>query len=113
MRENERGYFDKATAAGVKVAQIGSDAARQKAVQIGAEAARLKAATSHAMEERIVAARRLAKRGRRKADDLLDDAVHRIKRDPVRTVGLVFAVGLGLGALIGWLAGRGDGRYRA
>lgn len=80
--------------------------AGERVIQVGVEAARLKVQASHAVEDTIVGARRLAKRGRYAAEDLVDDATYRIKRDPLRSVAITFAVGLGVGALAGWLAGR-------
>ena len=81
--------------------------AGERVVELGAEAARLKVRASHAVEDTMVEARRLAKRGRYAAEDLVDDATYRIKRDPLRSVAVTFAVGLGIGALAGWLCGRG------
>jgi ElaB/YqjD/DUF883 family membrane-anchored ribosome-binding protein len=95
MPENEkRSLVGKAVRAGGRV------------VEVGAEAARLKVQASHAVEDAKASARRLAKRGRYAADDLVDETAYRIKRDPFRSVAIVLAVGLGVGALAGWLAGR-------
>src|SRR3977135_4456133 len=80
--------------------------AGERVVELGAEAARLKVRASHAVEDTMVEARRLAKRGRYAAEDLVDETSYRIKRDPLRSVAVTFAVGLGIGALAGWLAGR-------
>jgi ElaB/YqjD/DUF883 family membrane-anchored ribosome-binding protein len=77
-----------------------------RVIQAGAEAARLKAQASHAVEDAKIGAKRLAKRGRYAAEDLVDEAEYRIKRDPFRSVAITLAVGLGIGALAGWLAGR-------
>ena len=52
----------------------------------------------------MVAARRLAKRSRYAAEDLIDDAAHRVKRDPLRAVAMGLAIGFGMGALAVWLA---------
>jgi ElaB/YqjD/DUF883 family membrane-anchored ribosome-binding protein len=54
----------------------------------------------------VVAARRLAKRSRYAAEDLIDDAAHRVKRDPLRALAIGLAIGFGLGALAVWLATR-------
>jgi len=77
-----------------------------RVLEAGAEAARLKVRASHAVEDARSEAKRLAKRGRHAAEDLVDDAAYRIKRDPLRSVAITFAVGLGVGVLAGWLAGR-------
>jgi len=95
MAEEEKsGLLGKAVQAGERV------------VELGAEAARLKARASHAVEDTMVEARRLARRGRYAAEDLVDETAYRIKRDPLRSVAVTFAVGLGIGALAGWLTGR-------
>jgi len=80
--------------------------AGERVIQVGAEASRLKVKASHAVEDAMIEARRLAKRGRYAAEDLVDDTAYRIKRDPLRSVAITLAVGLGVGALAGWLAGR-------
>jgi ElaB/YqjD/DUF883 family membrane-anchored ribosome-binding protein len=80
--------------------------AGERVIQVGAEASRLKVKASHAVEDAMTEARRLAKRGRYAAEDLVDETAHRIKHDPLRSVAITFAVGLGIGALAGWLAGR-------
>jgi hypothetical protein len=59
---------------------------------------------------RIVAARRLALRGRRAAEDLLDDTAYRVRRDPLRAVAVCFVIGVGLGMLAGWRVTRGGRR---
>jgi ElaB/YqjD/DUF883 family membrane-anchored ribosome-binding protein len=95
MRENEKGgLLSKAMHAGERVAHV------------GVEATRLKAAASHAVEDAMTEARRLAKRGRYAAEDLIDETTHQIKREPLRAVAITFAVGFGVGALAGFLAGR-------
>ena len=78
----------------------------ERLVQVGGEAARLKTAASHSVEDAVTEAKRLAKRSRYAAEDLMEDAAHRVKRDPLRLVGLGFAIGLGMGALAVWVATR-------
>jgi ElaB/YqjD/DUF883 family membrane-anchored ribosome-binding protein len=80
--------------------------AGERVIEAGVEATRLKVKASHAVDDAMVEARRLAKRGRYAAEDLVDETAYRIKRDPLRSVAITFALGLGVGALAGWLAGR-------
>jgi ElaB/YqjD/DUF883 family membrane-anchored ribosome-binding protein len=88
-----------------KAAHVG-----ERVVELGAEASRLKVKASHAVDDAMLEARRLAKRGRYAAEDLVDETAYRIKRDPLRSVAITLAVGLGVGALAGFLAGRGGRR---
>ena len=50
--------------------------------------------------------RRFAKHGRYAAEDLMEDAAHRVKRDPLRSVAFGFALGISIGALVVWVATR-------
>ena len=84
-----------------KAMQVG-----ERLVEVGGEAARLKTAASHAVEDAVTEAKRLAKRSRYAAEDLMEDTAHRVKRDPLRSVGLGLAIGLGMGALTVWMATR-------
>jgi len=94
MSENEkRSLLGKAVHAGERVIGVGASRTAE-----GPGFTR----SGRAMTE----ARRLAKRGRYAAEDLVDEASYRIKRDPLRSVAITLAVGLGVGALAGWLAGR-------
>ena len=88
-----------------KAAHVG-----ERVLELGAEASRLKVRASHAVDDAKTEARRLAKRGRYAAEDLADETAHLIKRDPLRSVAITFAIGLGVGALAGWLAGRSGRR---
>ena len=80
--------------------------ARERLVEAGGEVSRLKNEVSQAVEDGVVSARRLARRGRYAAEDLIDDAAHRVKRDPLRSVAIGLVIGFGLGALAVWLATR-------
>ena len=93
MEENDRGgLLSKARHVGERLMEAGS------------EVSRLKSEASQAVEDGVIAARRVAKRSRYAAADLIDDAAHRVKRDPLRAVVLGFAIGLTIGALAAWAA---------
>ena len=64
---------------------------------------RLKKRAMHTIEEGMTDAKRLVKKGRYAAEDLVDETEHYIKHDPWRSVGITFGVGVVLGVLIGWL----------
>jgi ElaB/YqjD/DUF883 family membrane-anchored ribosome-binding protein len=76
----------------------------ERLVGVRDEASRLKTAASHAIEDAVTEAKRFAKRSCYAAEDLMEDAGHRVKRDPLRSVALGFAVGLAMGALAVWVA---------
>jgi len=78
----------------------------ERLVEVGGEAARLKTTASHAVEDAVTEAKRLAKRSRYAAEDLMEDAAHRVKHNPLGSVGLGFAIGLGMGALAVWTTTR-------
>jgi ElaB/YqjD/DUF883 family membrane-anchored ribosome-binding protein len=75
----------------------------ERLVEVGGEADRLKTAASHAVEDAVTEAKRFARRGRYAAEDLMEDAAHRVKRDPLRAVAFGFVLGLSLGALAVWV----------
>jgi ElaB/YqjD/DUF883 family membrane-anchored ribosome-binding protein len=87
-----------------KISLLGK--ARDRLMEVGDEVSRLKAEASQAVEDGVIAARRLAKRSRYAAEDLIDDAAHRVKRDPLRALAVGLTIGFGLGALAVWLATR-------
>jgi ElaB/YqjD/DUF883 family membrane-anchored ribosome-binding protein len=78
--------------------------AGEQLAEVGDEVARLKTGASHAVEHAVSEAKRFAKRSRYAAEDLIEDAAHRVKRDPLRSVSLGLAIGLGIGALAVWAA---------
>src|SRR4029077_770050 len=84
-----------------KVRQVG-----ERLMEVGGEVSRLKTEASQAVEDGVVAARRVAQRSRYAPGDLIYEARHAVKRDPLRSVAIGLAIGLGLGALAVWLATR-------
>jgi hypothetical protein len=85
------------------------DAARQTA-HLSHETRMLKTLAADAVEDGVHAARRAmtsARRGVEKLGDFKDEAVHRVKRQPLRAVGLSLGLGLVAGFAVGWL-GRGS-----
>ena len=90
MEQSEKtSFLDKAVHIGEQVVEMGDEA---------------KTAASHAFEDAVTGAKRFAKRSRYAAEDLMEDAAHRVKRDPFRSVGIGLAIGLGIGALAVWMA---------
>jgi ElaB/YqjD/DUF883 family membrane-anchored ribosome-binding protein len=88
-----------------KVVEVGAAAA-----QMGAGVERVKETVADAVEDGINTAKRAVKQGRRAAEDLVDDAEYQVKQRPLSAVGVSFAIGLGLGAMIGILLARNGHR---
>lgn len=63
-------------------------------------AVQMKPSIAERIEDGVHTARRAVKHGYRAAEDLVDDATHRIKRDPLRVVGICFAAGVAAGWLL-------------
>jgi ElaB/YqjD/DUF883 family membrane-anchored ribosome-binding protein len=80
--------------------------ARERLREAGGEVSRLKTETFQALEDGISAARRWARRSRAATEDLIEDASHHIKHEPLRSVAMSLAIGFGLGALAVWVATR-------
>ncbi len=70
------------------------------------EAARIKSIVSEAVEDGVKSAMKAIKQGRNMAEDAIVDTRHTIKRNPFQAMGVVFAVGVLAGSLVGWLGTR-------
>ena len=70
------------------------------------KASRAASAVADAFEEGVAAAKRAAKQGGDAAEELFDDTTKRLQRHPIETVVATFAIGVGIGVLIGWLVKR-------
>jgi ElaB/YqjD/DUF883 family membrane-anchored ribosome-binding protein len=86
------GVVERVMKAGAQVSELGHQAARLKSVA--------STAVSEAIEDGKVAARRAAKRSYNRAEDLMDDAAHRVKKSPLQSVVVCFGAGLLLGAIV-------------
>ncbi|MGA2372920.1 MAG: hypothetical protein ACLP3R_15810 [Candidatus Korobacteraceae bacterium] len=70
------------------------------------KASRAASAVADALEDGVGVARRVAKQGGDAAEEFIDDTTKRLQRHPVETIVTTFAVGIGLGVLIGWMIKR-------
>ncbi len=74
-------------------------AAKEQSTRFGKEAVRMKAIPK-VIEDRMKVTKRAVKQGYRATEDFVDDATYRIKRDPLRALGLSFMVGMAAGWLL-------------
>lgn len=63
-------------------------------------------AMADAIDEGMGVIKRAVKRSGDVAEELMDDTTQRVKRHPVETMAATFALGIVVGAFIGWLASR-------
>jgi ElaB/YqjD/DUF883 family membrane-anchored ribosome-binding protein len=84
--------------------------AGQELGKLGVDSAQIKAKIEDAVENGIKAAKRTVRNGQHATEDLLDEAKYKIKREPLGSVALSLGIGLGLGAIVGWLVTR-SGRH--
>jgi ElaB/YqjD/DUF883 family membrane-anchored ribosome-binding protein len=75
-------------------------AAEERLLHLGKEADRMKARIAESVEDRMRTARQAVKHGYRATEDFVDNTTHRIRRDPLRALGLSFAIGLAAGWLL-------------
>jgi ElaB/YqjD/DUF883 family membrane-anchored ribosome-binding protein len=75
----------------------------EQAVKTGIAFETLKTQATNAIDSGIEDAKRMVKRGQYAAEDMVEDTQHMIKHDPLRSVGITFGIGFGLGAIVGLL----------
>lgn len=67
------------------------------------QVSKVRSIVSEAVGESVRSASRAIKHGRLAAEDLIDEAEHRVKQQPFRSVGVAFASGVLAGALLTWI----------
>lgn len=70
------------------------------------EISRIKSAVTEAVEDGVRSAVRAMKHGRYAAEDVIEEAKHTVKQQPLQAMGVVFAAGVMIGSLLTWLATR-------
>lgn len=81
-----------------------------KVAEMGIDVAALKKKVENAVEDAVEDAQRLAKHGKHKFEDVVDDTEHLIKKNPWQSVGYGFGAGLGIGFFTGFLLTRRNGK---
>lgn len=67
------------------------------------EVSRIKSLVTEAVEDGVRSAVRAVKHGRYAAEDVIEDAKHTVKQQPLQAIGVVFAAGILAGSLITWV----------
>lgn len=70
------------------------------------EVSHIKTVVSDAVEDGFKSALKAVRQGRHAAEDVLDEAKHKVRQKPFEAVGIVFAVGVMTGAVLTWLSSR-------
>jgi ElaB/YqjD/DUF883 family membrane-anchored ribosome-binding protein len=70
------------------------------------EVSKIRTTVTEAVDDGVKSAVRAMKQGRDAAEDAIDDARRTVKRNPLQSVGIVFAVGVLVGAVISMLGRR-------
>lgn len=81
------------------------DAAR-RAAHLSHEARLFKSLGAEAVEDGVYAARRTIKSAQHRVEDLKDEATYRVKRQPLKAVGIAVGAGFVLGMAVGWIGSR-------
>jgi ElaB/YqjD/DUF883 family membrane-anchored ribosome-binding protein len=70
------------------------------------EVSKIKSTVTEAVDDGVRSAVRAIKQGRNAAEDVMDDARRSVKRNPLQTVGVVFAVGVLAGCALSMIGRR-------
>jgi ElaB/YqjD/DUF883 family membrane-anchored ribosome-binding protein len=70
------------------------------------EFSKIKSLVKDAVDDGVQSALRTVKQGRETAEDAIDDAKKAVKRNPLEAVGIVFAAGVLVGCIAGWVGSR-------
>lgn len=70
------------------------------------EISRMKSVVKDAVYDGVRSSLKAVSQGREAAEDAIDDAKRAVKKNPLEAVGIVFAAGVLVGCLIGWVGNR-------
>jgi ElaB/YqjD/DUF883 family membrane-anchored ribosome-binding protein len=78
----------------------------QRAAHLSREARTMKTVTQDAIEDAIHMGKRAVRRSLRTLEDVSDDGVRYVRRQPLEAVARTVGTGLLVGLTVGWLVGR-------
>jgi len=67
---------------------------------------RISSIVTDAVEDGVRSASRAIRHGRYAAEDVIDQAEHKVKQRPLQAMGMAFAAGILVGGFLGWIAFR-------
>lgn len=70
------------------------------------EVPKIRSIVSDAMEDGVRSASRAIRHGRYAAEDLIDQAEHKVKQRPFQAIGILFAAGMLVGGFLTWIGFR-------
>ena len=73
------------------------------------ELSRIKSLVRDAVDDGVRSAVRAMKQGQDVADDAIHDARRAVRKNPLQTIGIVFAAGVMTGAIVAWMGLRRRG----
>lgn len=80
----------------------------EKAARVDDSVRGISTTVSDAVEDGVRSVRHALRHGRYAAEDAIEEAKHSVKQRPFQTVGVAFGAGVLAGALLTWIALRGD-----
>jgi ElaB/YqjD/DUF883 family membrane-anchored ribosome-binding protein len=70
------------------------------------EVSKIRSIVTDAVEDGVRSASRAIKHGHYAAEDVIDQAEHRVKQRPFQAIGIVFAAGVLVGGFLTWIGFR-------
>ena len=81
----------------------------EKAPSVGEvlrEVSRIKTVVTDAVEDGVKTALKTVKQGKASAEDVIQEARHKVRRNPLEAIGVVFAAGVLTGSFFTWIGCR-------
>jgi ElaB/YqjD/DUF883 family membrane-anchored ribosome-binding protein len=70
------------------------------------EVSKIRSMVADTVEDGVRSARHAIKHGRYAAEDVIEEAQHRVKQRPLQAMGIVFAAGVLAGGFLAWIGFR-------
>ncbi len=70
------------------------------------EVSKIRSIVTDAVKDSIRSANQAIRHGRHAAEDVIEEAKHTVKQEPLQSIGIVFAAGVLAGGLLTWIGFR-------